>query len=128
MDNSENQEQNLNQGGQEPVVKYELPNATAVLILGILSIILFCCFFIGLVLGIIGLYLASKDMKLYQQNPMNYTENSFKNLKIGRICAIIGLVLSVVYIAYWIISFAMVGFNPEFWEQMREAMEEAKKV
>ena len=65
----------------------ELPNATIVLVLGILSIV--AC----QVLGIIGWILANKDMTLYNNNPGMYTESSYNTLKAGRICSIIGTCL-----------------------------------
>lgn len=70
----------------------QLPNATTVLVLGIISIVTsFCYGIIGLTLGIIALVLAKKDMALYKQAPEEYT--NFGNLNAGRICAIIGVSL-----------------------------------
>jgi hypothetical protein len=45
------------------------------------------------VLGIIGLVLSGKPMKMYNENPAAFTEASLKNLKAGKICSIIGLSL-----------------------------------
>ena len=60
----------------------KLPNATAVLILGIFSILTCCCYgIISIILGAIGLVLANKDAKLYAENPSAYT--NYNNLKIG---------------------------------------------
>ena len=76
--------------------KQQLPNATPVLVLGILSLVFCWCYgFIGLVLGIIAVALASTSLKMYRANPDAYTEVSYKNLKAGRICGIIGMVLAV---------------------------------
>ncbi len=74
-----------------------LPNSTAVLVLGILSLVT-CVFYgvIGIILSIIALILAKKDMELYKTNPAAYAI-SFKNLKAGRVCAIIGLILSSIF-------------------------------
>jgi M penetrans paralogue family 26 len=83
----------------------KLPNATAVLVLGILSIITCCCYgVLGIILGTIALYLFSSDRKLYNSNPSAYT--NYQNLNIGRILAIIGLVLSVLMLVFivWLIS------------------------
>jgi ABC-type phosphate transport system permease subunit len=76
-----------------------LPNANTVLVLGIISI-LSCFWFslIGLTLGIIALVMASKSNKLFQQNPKMYTQASYKNLKAGKVCAIIGTCLSAIYL------------------------------
>ena len=72
----------------------KLPNALAVLILGIVSLPLCCCWGIGAITGGIGLYLAKKDNALYAENPQGYTNYSL--LKTGRILCIIGIVLSVI--------------------------------
>ncbi|MEP6676856.1 MAG: CCC motif membrane protein [Ferruginibacter sp.] len=72
-----------------------LPNATAVLVLGIISIVV-CS-----ICGIIGLVLANQDLRLYNNHPEMYTEGSLSNLKAGRICSIIGVVilgLSILYV------------------------------
>jgi uncharacterized membrane protein len=77
-------------------VQKKLPNATAVLILGILSIFPGCCFGpFGLILGIIGLVLAKKDMDLYSLNPEDY--DNYNNLNVGRILSIIGVVIGVIF-------------------------------
>ncbi len=82
-----------------------LPNATAVLVLGILSIVLCICYgIIGLILGIIALSLAGKDLQLYNANPSAYKQSSYNNLKAGRICAIIGTVLSSLYILIFVVA------------------------
>ncbi len=88
-----------------------LPNATAVLVLGIVSIVICCCYGIGIVPGIIAIVLAGKDKKLYAESPGVYTEASFKNLNAGRICAIIGLILGALYLAYVIAMIAIFGFE-----------------
>lgn len=87
-----------------------LPNSTAVLVLGILSIITcFCYGIVGLILGIIGLVLSNKDMTLYKANSAMYTVGSYKNLNAGRVCSIIGLSLSALYLLVIVIYFAFVG-------------------
>jgi len=96
----------------------QLPNATAVLVLGIMSIILCCCWGImGLICGIIAIVLAKKDMAVYYANPDLYTDASFKNLKAGRICAIRGVSFSALYMAIVIILLITIGtaifFNPQ---------------
>lgn len=87
-----------------------LPNATAVLVLGIIAIPTFCCYgVVGLTLGIIALILAGKDLKRYKEDPDLYTPGSYSNLKAGRVCAIIGLCLSALYIIYIVIVLAFYG-------------------
>ncbi len=85
------QNQQIPQGnyGQQ---QQPLPNATAILVLGILSIVL-CQ-----PLGIAALIMGNQSISLYNQNPGLYTEGSLGTVKAGRICGIIGLCL----IALWI--------------------------
>ena len=92
--------------------KIELPNATAVLILGIASIV--CCCghgILGIICGIIALVLAKTATNLYDSNPGKYTEGSFKNMNAGKICALIGLSLSVIYLILSIVLIAIVGIS-----------------
>ena len=84
-----------------------LPNAVAILVLGILSIVL--CGIIGLVLGIVALSLSNKDKALLEQAPGNYTISSANNMKAGRTCAIIGVSLSAVATVFLIIYLVFVG-------------------
>lgn len=89
-----------------------LPNATAVLVLGILSIVTcFCYGILGIILGIIAIVLAGKDKTLYASSPDQYTLASFKNLNAGRTCAIIGIILSVICLIVMIGIIALVGFE-----------------
>jgi hypothetical protein len=103
----------------------KLPNATAVLILGILSILTCCCYgILGVILGSVALYLYNSDAKLYSENPNAYV--NFQNLKIGRVLAIIGLVLSVLMILLMVWLVSIVGFeNLNNEELMRMRIEEA---
>lgn len=92
------------------LVQQALPNSTAVLVLGILSIVLCWCYgIIGLTLGIIAIVLATKGEKIYQEKPANYSEGSLKNLKAGKICAIIGTSISGLYVLIVIIYLSIVG-------------------
>lgn len=98
---------------QHPQVQQPLPNATLILVLGILSIVI--CF----ITGIIALVMAKKETELYNNNPGVYSEASYSSVKAGRICSIIGLILwgigILVYVA--IIAFVVTaagasgGFN-----------------
>lgn len=110
-----------NQEVSNPANQQTLPNATGVLVLGILSIVFCWCYgFIGATLGIIALVLANKANKLYQSSPNSYTESSYKNMKAGKVCAIIGLSLSSLYIIYFIIIITFYGamFSALPWEEM----------
>ncbi len=101
-----------------------LPNATAILVLGIVSIV-GCCLYgtVGFICGIIALVMAAKARELYKSNPGLYTEASYKNMNGGRICAIIGLTLSLLYIILIIILISIMGLsaltNPNAWRELQ---------
>ena len=89
--------------------KQKLPNSTAVLVLGILSIP-GCCFYgAGLVFGIIALVLAGKDTALNATNPDGF--DGFNNIKTGKILAIIGIVISVIYLVLIVVAVSMFGLE-----------------
>lgn len=106
--------------------KQKLPNGTAVIVLGILSIITCCCYgVLGLILGIVAIVLANKDAKVYYENPELYS--NFSNIKTGKILAYIGIALNVIYLlmTIWaIVTFGMDGMqDPQLMqERMREMM------
>lgn len=97
----------------DPSQKVPLQNSTAILVLGIFSIVTsWCCGFIaivGLVLGIVALTMSSKATSMYQDNPGKFTENSFKNVSAGKICAIIGVVISGILILTGLIALFIFG-------------------
>ncbi|MGD1844851.1 MAG: CCC motif membrane protein [Salibacteraceae bacterium] len=79
----------------------ELPNAVAVLVLGISSIATCMCYGVpGLALGIVALVMAQKSRKLYFKNPGSYSKNSYGNLNAGYICAIIGTIFSGLFVLF----------------------------
>jgi len=109
--------------------KQKLPNATAVLILGILSILTCCCWgIIGLILGIVALILAKKDSKLFFENPDAYS--GYSNLNTGKILAIIGIILSSIYLIFTIymkIAFTdaeLKGIQENLIEKIKQNQEE----
>lgn len=86
----------------------QLPNATTVLVLGIISIpTSFCYGIIGIILGIVALVIAKKDMQLYRENPSEY--QGYENLSAGRICAIIGLSIGSLFFIILILYFIFVA-------------------
>lgn len=98
----------------------QLPNATAVLVLGILSILSCCCYGLpGIIMGIIALVLYKQDKAKYDLSPSTYT--NFSNLNTGRILAIVGIVLSVLMLAYMIFIISFIGWdalqNPELLQE-----------
>lgn len=86
--------------------KQTLPNATAVLVLGICAIV-FSCFFIGLICGIIGLVLAQKGRTMYRENPNLY--EGYGQLNAGWIMSIIGVILGGLYVIYALIWGLAIG-------------------
>jgi M penetrans paralogue family 26 len=86
-----------------------LPNASISLVMGILSIVI-CG--IGVILGIIGIVMANKDLALYNNNPGVYSEASYNNTKTGRVCSIIGIILSslvIIFYILWIVFFLSIA-------------------
>lgn len=93
-----------------------LPYSTAVLVLGICSLV-GCIFYgiPGLVCGIIAIVLHKKDKAIYDTNPAAY-EFAFKNSKAGNICAIIGTIMSsiflLIFIVYIVFIVSIIGSMP----------------
>ncbi|KIA91378.1 hypothetical protein OC25_22095 [Pedobacter kyungheensis] len=99
-----------------------LPNSTAALVLGILSIPGCCCYGLGLIFGIVAWVLAAGDIKKYRLNPNLYAISSYKNTKAGKVCAIIGSILSLLYIICIILMIAVFGWaalrDPELMKEL----------
>jgi hypothetical protein len=90
--------------------KNSLPHSTAALVLGIISIpTCFCYGVVGIVCGIIAIVQANKAILKFNQNPESYNISSLGNAKAGKICGIIGLSLSVIYLIYAIIVIVIYG-------------------
>lgn len=108
-------EQQINQQfgqqfGNAPLTQVPLPNSTAVLVLGIISIALCWCYgIVALTCGIIAIVLGNKAIALYKSNPNAYTLSSYNNTKGGRICAIIGLCLGTLYLILIVIYLVIIG-------------------
>jgi len=95
-----------------PQMQQPLPNASAVLALGIISIVGCCCYGVpGAICAIIALILYSKDLQLYAAGPELYTKESLSNLRTGRICAIIGLIPSIIYLLVVLIVIFTMGIG-----------------
>lgn len=99
--------------------KQTLPNSTMILVFGILSILTCCCYgVIGLIFGIIALVMAGKAKRIYLAEPDLY--RGYNNVKTGRILAIIGIVLSALYLIFTIIALAFYGI--EGLQEMQQEM------
>jgi M penetrans paralogue family 26 len=105
-------DQNRDYLSNSNLTEQQLPNATATLVLGILSIVV--CF----ICGIIALVISNKDVALYKANPEQYSLASYNNIKAGRICSIIGLCLQVVgiiaYIIFIVFIVSTIGSTRDF--------------
>jgi hypothetical protein len=89
--------QNLNQPYGNQPRQESLPNATLILVFGILSI--FVCQLLGIAAWIMG----NNSLALYNQNPERYTESSASSVKAGKICGIIGVCLFAAFILLWLV-------------------------
>ncbi|MBL4663419.1 MAG: DUF4190 domain-containing protein [Flavobacteriaceae bacterium] len=96
----------------------KLPNLTLILVFGIVSIVTCCCYgIIGLIFGIIAIVMAKKAAAVYLENPEQYT--GYSNVKTGKILAIIGIILSGIYVIVNIIAIATYG-----WSGLQEMQQE----
>ncbi len=93
-----------------------LPEATAILVLGILSLVGSFCYGIpGLILGIIAVAMASKPERLYRADPTRYDSSSYNNMRAGKICGIIGLCLSILIGLIMFIAIIDALSNPTYY-------------
>ena len=107
-----NDQQNLLTPNNDYNQQANLSNATASLVLGIISIVTSLCYvsaIIGVVCGIIGLVLANKDRALYQSTPELYTNVSYSQSNAGRTCSIVGLVIGGLWLLFWLIIIIFIG-------------------
>lgn len=96
--------------GTPPRPQLTTPNSTEAMVLGILSIVFCWCWgLLSIILGIVTLVLANQGEKEYRKNPSLYTEVSYRNLRTGRTCAIVGLCLAAVTIIGVILYFIVFG-------------------
>ncbi len=102
---NENNNIETSQNGTENV-----PYSTSVLVLGICSIVTCGCSALpGLVCGIVALIQSKIGLTAYEVNPSLYKESSLKNLKAGKTCAIIGVILSSIYFIFILVYFITMG-------------------
>ena len=94
-----------------------LPNSRRVLVLGVLSIVFSSWYFalVGIVLGTGALYFAKRDQMLYDSNRNHYSLVSYNNLKAGRVCAVIGLSVSILFCLFFFLILAGVFVTWPFW-------------
>jgi amino acid permease len=87
----------------------KLPNATAVYLLALLSIFIFCFAGIGIVPAIISYVLAGKSEKIYVAGPDVYS--NFPTIKKGKIIAIFGVVLNLIIVGITIWTLMTIGWD-----------------
>ncbi|WP_298064468.1 CCC motif membrane protein [uncultured Rikenella sp.] len=105
-----------------PSWKPTVPNAVAVLVLGILSIVT-SCWFVGLILGIVGLALSGKGRQAYLAAPDAYT--GYGMLNAGRVMSIIGICIGGLYILYIIVLVGIVGVGFGVLSELGDALSQA---
>jgi hypothetical protein len=93
-----------------------LPNSDTILVLGILSLV-FCWWhilsIIGMALSITTLVMARKDLFLFFSQPNHYTMSSLNNVKAGRVCAMISLIISIlVFVAAFLMIIGLFALLP----------------
>lgn len=92
----------------------KLPHATLIVVFGVISIITCCCYGIfGLIFGIAALLLAHKALALHAENPEKY--EGVDMVKTGRILAIIGVALNLIYLVTFLWFLHTLG-----WEYLKD--------
>jgi hypothetical protein len=110
MEDKGNADRNTDGGSVFNPLQQNLPNANIILILGILSIV-FCWWhllsFAGIILAVVTIVLSRKEIALFRSSPGYYSLSSLNNVKTGRTCAIIGLIISIVI--FILVSLFLIG-------------------
>jgi len=108
--NDRNKQNNDFNTENENIYSMPLPKSTAIVILGVFSLIISftpAFFLIGLILGIISLILSRKSNNLYYLDPTKYTDSSYKTIKVGKVFSIIGVTIC----GFWIIYYTLALFT-----------------
>lgn len=105
--------------------RQNVPNSTAALVLGILSIVTCLCYgIIGLPLGIIAVVLGTSGLRTFKSNPDEY--KSPGNATAGRILGWIGIILNLIYLSLIIWVIYKIGWDsfqdPELLQQRLEEL------
>ena len=102
----ENQNQQAYQAND--VKKQAAPYSISAMILGIASIVSCAIYGAGIVLGIIALLHTKKANAFMLNNPDAFTPSSLKMVKAGKICGIIGIILSVLMLILIVFIFSRI--------------------
>jgi len=104
--------------------KYDLPNASLALALGVISpalaiislgtmVLPLFAFrtnlpgLAGVVCGGIALYMHASGKALYEQEPGRYTDTSMQRLRLGRVFGLVGIILHFLTFAWIILMLAL---------------------
>lgn len=110
MEENNQPNQNQNFQGRNFEFKPALPNSTASLVLGIISLVTFFCYgIVSIVLGILAVVNSNKAMAYASQNPGAFSESSISNAKAGKVMGIIGICIGGLYLFIVILFFVFIG-------------------
>lgn len=101
-----------------------LPNATAIYLLALLSFFIFCFAGIGILPALIAFILARKSENLYNANPEVYS--NIEKIKKGKIMAIIGIVVNLIIVGIVLWTLSTIGWDAwsdEFVRKWNEGLE-----
>jgi hypothetical protein len=88
----------------------QLPGAVAVLVFGIVAISTFWTGIVGLVFAIIAMSKGGKLAKVFNAAPTGqYSPSSLSMIKVGKTLGIVALILSIIFIIYWIVFGLFLG-------------------
>ena len=100
-------------------MKEKLPNSTASLVLGILSIITCWCYGLpGVIMGVVDFLQGKKAIAIHNENPDIY--EGIGNANAGKVMSIIGVILSAIMLVMMIYIIT----NPDLAEQLKTWAEE----
>ncbi len=100
----------------------KLPNATMIIVLGILGYLCCCLAGIGIIPSGIAYFMATKSQKLYNENPDGY--DNYSAINTGKIVALIAVILNVLLMIRWAYIIYTGGLDEihtiwnDAWEQM----------
>ena len=108
----------------------KLPADPLSLVLGILALVVgiagCCCYgitaIVPLILGIIGLVVANKSLRLYRENPDLYSHQSRSNVNTAKVINIIAIIMNGIIVLFAIAAIAFYGtmLSSGFFEELQK--------
>ncbi|PQJ11805.1 hypothetical protein CJD36_008400 [Flavipsychrobacter stenotrophus] len=97
----------------------DLGNSRLAYILGTTSLVVALCtlallfigIFISLATGLCALVLCSRDVYFYKTYPGRFTLSSYKQSRSARRRAIVGLLITVIWLTIWAVNYGKDGLN-----------------